>query len=251
MPTPEDLRARLRALHQTGCFVIPNPWDVGSARMLQALGFPALASTSSGMAWASGRLDNEVPLDDALAHLSVLTAAVDLPLNADFENGYADAPEDVAANVRRALGAGVAGLSIEALMWAHQRLIGRPEQRRIMLVISDGAPVDDSTLSVNSGHYLERHLREVIAEIEGKSPVQLIAIGIGHDVTRYYKNAVTIVDVEQLAGAMVEQLADLFDEEPRRVTRKSAGLLAPPPNTQGPQGPVRRSTFKEVRKVSA
>jgi 2-methylisocitrate lyase-like PEP mutase family enzyme len=113
MPTPEDLRARLRALHQTGCFVIPNPWDVGSARMLQALGFPALASTSSGMAWASGRLDNEVPLDDALAHLSVLTAAVDLPLNADFENGYADAPEDVAANVRRALGAGVAGLSIE------------------------------------------------------------------------------------------------------------------------------------------
>ncbi|RAK62765.1 cobaltochelatase subunit CobT [Phenylobacterium kunshanense] len=139
----------------------------------------------------------------------------------------------------------------EALMWAHQRLIGRPEQRRILLVISDGAPVDDSTLSVNSGHYLERHLREVIGEIEGKSPVQLIAIGIGHDVTRYYKNAVTIVDVEQLAGAMVEQLADLFDEEPRRVTRKTAGLLAPPPNTQGPQGPARGSTFKEVRKVSA
>ena len=139
----------------------------------------------------------------------------------------------------------------EALMWAHQRLIGRPEQRRILLVISDGAPVDDSTLSVNSGHYLERHLREVITEIEGKSPVQLIAIGIGHDVTRYYKNAVTIVDVEQLAGAMVEQLADLFDEEPRRVTRKTASLLAPPPNTQGPQGPVRSSTFKEVRKVSA
>jgi cobaltochelatase CobT len=87
----------------------------------------------------------------------------------------------------------------EALMWAHHRLIGRPEQRRIMLVISDGAPVDDSTLSVNSGHYLERHLREVITEIETKSPVQLIAIGIGHDVTRYYKNAVTIVDVEQPA----------------------------------------------------
>jgi cobaltochelatase CobT len=140
----------------------------------------------------------------------------------------------------------------EALMWAHHRLIGRPEQRRIMLVISDGAPVDDSTLSVNSGHYLERHLREVITEIETKSPVQLIAIGIGHDVTRYYKNAVTIVDVEQLAGAMVEQLADLFDEEPRRLTRKSAGLLAPPPNTQGPDGgAMRRSTFKEVRKVSA
>ncbi|MBU1374517.1 MAG: cobaltochelatase subunit CobT [Alphaproteobacteria bacterium] len=140
----------------------------------------------------------------------------------------------------------------EALMWAHQRLIGRPEARRIMLVISDGAPVDDSTLSVNSGHYLERHLREVITEIETKSPVQLIAIGIGHDVTRYYKNAVTIVDVEQLAGAMVEQLADLFDEEVRRVTRKNANLLAPPPNTQGPQGAgPRRSTFKEVRRATA
>jgi cobaltochelatase CobT len=141
----------------------------------------------------------------------------------------------------------------EALIWAHQRLIGRSEARRILLVISDGAPVDDSTLSVNSGHYLERHLREVIAEIEGKSPVQLIAIGIGHDVTRYYKNAVTIVDVEQLAGAMVEQLADLFDEEVRRVTRKNANLLSAPPTTQGPQGGggMRRSTFKEVRRATA
>ena len=139
----------------------------------------------------------------------------------------------------------------EALMWAHQRLIGRSEARRILLVISDGAPVDDSTLSVNSGHYLERHLREVITEVEGKSPVQLIAIGIGHDVTRYYRNAVTIVDVEQLAGAMVEQLADLFDEEVRRVTRKTASMLAPPPATQGPQGATRQSTFKEVRKATA
>ena len=92
----------------------------------------------------------------------------------------------------------------EALMWAHQRLMARPEQRRILMVISDGAPVDDSTLSVNSGHYLERHLREVIGEIESKSPVQLIAIGIGHDVTRYYRRAVTIVDVEQLAGAITD-----------------------------------------------
>jgi len=105
---------------------------------------------------------------------------------------------------------------------------------------------------VNSGHYLERHLREVITEIETKSPVQLIAIGIGHDVTRYYKNAVTIVDVEQLAGAMVEQLADLFDEDVRRLTRRTAGLLAAPPNTEGPAGAsLKRSTFKEVRKVSA
>jgi cobaltochelatase CobT len=121
----------------------------------------------------------------------------------------------------------------EALMWAHQRLIGRTEQRRILMVISDGAPVDDSTLSVNSGHYLERHLRRVIAEIEGKSPVELIAIGIGHDVTRYYRRAVTIVDVEQLGGAITDQLAALFEEEPRAVTRASAALLAPLPAVQG------------------
>lgn len=137
----------------------------------------------------------------------------------------------------------------EALLWAHHRLIGRPEARRILMVISDGAPVDDSTLSVNSGHYLERHLREVIGEIEAKSPVQLIAIGIGHDVTRYYRRAVTIVDVEQLAGAIVEQLAELFEEEPRRVARGGAGLLPPPPTTQGPAGGMRRSTFKEVRRA--
>ena len=94
------------------------------------------------------------------------------------------------------------------------------------MVISDGAPVDDSTLSVNSGHYLERHLREVIAEIETKSPVQLIAIGIGHDVTRYYRRAVTIVDADELAGAMTEQLASLFADEAssRRPTgRRRAG----------------------------
>jgi cobaltochelatase CobT len=139
----------------------------------------------------------------------------------------------------------------EALIWAHHRLIGRPEARRILMVISDGAPVDDSTLSVNSGHYLERHLREVIAEIESKSPVQLIAIGIGHDVTRYYRRAVTIVDVEQLAGAIVEQLAELFEEEPRRVGRGAGSLLTPPPTTQGPSGGMRRSTFKEVRKAVA
>ncbi len=100
----------------------------------------------------------------------------------------------------------------EALIWAHNRLLGRPEQRRIMMVISDGAPVDDSTLSVNSGNYLERHLRQVIGDIEGKSPVELIAIGIGHDVTRYYKRAVTIVDAEELGGAMTEKLAELFED---------------------------------------
>ncbi len=102
----------------------------------------------------------------------------------------------------------------EALMWAHGRLVGRPEQRKILMVISDGAPVDDSTLSVNAGNYLERHLRNVIHDIEEKSPVQLSAIGIGHDVTRYYRKAVTIVDAEQLGGAMTEQLISLFAEEP-------------------------------------
>ncbi|MBC9035026.1 cobaltochelatase subunit CobT [Sphingomonas sp. JC676] len=101
----------------------------------------------------------------------------------------------------------------EALLWAHQRLIARPEDRKILMVISDGAPVDDSTLSVNSGSYLERHLRQVIGWIETRSPVELVAIGIGHDVTRYYARAVTIMDADQLAGTMVEQLAALFDTE--------------------------------------
>jgi cobaltochelatase CobT len=101
----------------------------------------------------------------------------------------------------------------EALLWAHNRLIGRAEERRILMVISDGAPVDDSTLSVNSGTYLERHLRQVITWIEARSPVELAAIGIGHDVTRYYQRAVTIMDAEQLGGTMIEQLAALFDAD--------------------------------------
>ena len=100
----------------------------------------------------------------------------------------------------------------EALIWAHNRLLARGEQRRIMMVISDGAPVDDSTLSVNAGNYLEKHLRNVIEDIETQSPVELIAIGIGHDVTRYYRRAVTIVDAEQLGGAMTDKLAELFDD---------------------------------------
>lgn len=104
----------------------------------------------------------------------------------------------------------------EALLWAHGRLLARSEERRILMVISDGAPVDDSTLSVNNGTYLERHLRQVITWIESRSPVELIAIGIGHDVTRYYKRAVTIMDAEQLGGAMVEQLAALFDKDQAR-----------------------------------
>ena len=101
----------------------------------------------------------------------------------------------------------------EALTWAHGRLLARPEQRRILMMISDGALVDDSTLSVNSGSYLERHLRQVIDEIETRSSVELLAIGIGHDVTRYYRRAVTVTDAEELAGVMTEKLAELFDED--------------------------------------
>ena len=101
----------------------------------------------------------------------------------------------------------------EALTWTHNRLLARPEQRRILMMISDGAPVDDSTLSVNSGSYLERHLRQVIEEIETRSSVELLAIGIGHDVTRYYRRAVTVTDAEELAGVMTEKLAELFDED--------------------------------------
>ena len=108
----------------------------------------------------------------------------------------------------------------EALQWAHNRLLGRPEQRRILMVISDGAPVDDSTLSVNAGNYLERHLRQTIEQIETRSPVELVAIGIGHDVTRYYRRAVTIVDAEQLGGTMMNKLAELFDEDDRRGGRR-------------------------------
>ncbi len=107
----------------------------------------------------------------------------------------------------------------EALEWAHRRMIARQEQRKILMVISDGAPVDDSTLSVNPANYLEKHLRDVIAMVEKRKQVELLAIGIGHDVTRYYDRAVTITDVEQLAGAMTEQLAALFDSDPRARAR--------------------------------
>lgn len=119
----------------------------------------------------------------------------------------------------------------EALTWAYRRLAMRPEQRKILMMISDGAPVDDSTLSVNPGNYLERHLRAVIEEIETRSDVEMLAIGIGHDVTRYYRRAVTIVDAEELAGAMTEQLAALFEEQgaggrnahPRAMRHRRAG----------------------------
>ncbi len=114
----------------------------------------------------------------------------------------------------------------EALLWAYRRLLARPEHRRILMVISDGAPVDDSTLSVNSGNYLERHLRDVIRDIETRELVELIAIGIGHDVTRYYRRAVTIVDAEELGGTMMRKLTELFDEDEAEAWSRFAGRSA-------------------------
>src|SRR3712207_9312649 len=115
----------------------------------------------------------------------------------------------------------------EALDWAHKRLLARAEQRRILMVISDGAPVDDSTLSVNAGNYLERHLRWIIEEIQTRSPVERIAVGIGHEVTRYYRRGVTIVDAEELGGAITEKLGQHVNEahvpSPGGSRRRAAG----------------------------
>lgn len=116
-PTIADKRRSFRALHETGCFVIPNPWDVGSAAILQSLGFKALASSSAGFAWSEARPDYEVARDDVLAHLTAICAATDIPVNADFENGFADDPAGVAANVALAIETGVAGLSVEDSSW--------------------------------------------------------------------------------------------------------------------------------------
>lgn len=123
MTTPREKRAQFRRLHENGCFVMPNFWDVGSAKMLQSLGFKAIASSSAGFAWTMGRMDNEVTLEEKLAHLAAVCAATDAPVNADFENGFADAPDDVAVNVRRALDAGVAGLSIEDMIRSSERAL--------------------------------------------------------------------------------------------------------------------------------
>ena len=127
----------------------------------------------------------------------------------------------------------------EAVAWAHQRILGRPENRRILMVISDGAPVDDSTLSVNSGSYLEQHLRQVIEEIETKSPVELIAIGIGHDVTRYSRRAVTINDPTELAGAMTDKLVELFEEQAAKDKAAAAGQQRSRTPQRAPSKPVR------------
>ena len=130
----------------------------------------------------------------------------------------------------------------EALLWAHDRLLARAEQRRILMVISDGAPVDDSTLSTNSANYLERHLRQAVAWIERRSPVELIAIGIGHDVTRYYRRAVTIVDAEQLGGAIIEKLVELFDEPPVRLAGRRG---------RGPKAGIRHARAKPSKASAA
>lgn len=111
--TTADKRAAFRRLHQAGCFMLPNPFDIGTAKMLQQLGFQAIASTSAGFAWSIGKPDTGVELEEMLAHLTSLSAAVDIPVNADFEGGFADAPDGVAANVTRAVATGIAGLSIE------------------------------------------------------------------------------------------------------------------------------------------
>ena len=135
--TTADKRATFRKLHESGCFIIPNPWDVGSARALQHLGFKALASTSAGFAWSIGKSDNHITLDDALRHLTELCGAVDLPVNADFEGGFANEPDKVAANVARAVKTGVAGLSIEdstgdanAPLYEHDLAIARIKAAR-------------------------------------------------------------------------------------------------------------------------
>jgi len=114
----------------------------------------------------------------------------------------------------------------EALLWAHSRIAIRPEQRKILMVISDGAPVDDSTLSVNPGNYLENHLRSVIEWIETRSAVDIVAIGIGHDVTRYYRRAVTLMDAEQLGGTMMDSLAELFDDDDKQKTSRGRNKAA-------------------------
>lgn len=137
----------------------------------------------------------------------------------------------------------------EALTWAHNRLLGRPEQRRILMVISDGAPVDDSTLSINAGNYLEKHLREVIEYIETRSPVELIAIGIGHDVTRYYRRAVTIVDAEQLGGAMTDKLAELFDEQAPQ--KAPVGTKGAKNSKMTAEAGLSRTSMREVRRAAA
>ena len=155
MPTNADRIAAFRRLHERGCFVIPNPWDVGSARTLVRLGFKALATTSSGFAWTLGRSDNAVSLDELLAHLRAIAASVEVPVNADFEGGFAVEPEGVAANVARAVGTGIAGISIEDFDRRRRRAAVRSGARR-------GADPRGA-----GGHRRERHGRAAHRPVRG------------------------------------------------------------------------------------
>jgi 2-methylisocitrate lyase-like PEP mutase family enzyme len=142
-----EKRAAFRRLHEAGCFVLPNPWDVGSAMALKHLGFKALATTSAGMAWSMGRADGAVSLDEVLLHLSSLAHATDLPLNADFENGFADAPADVAANVALAVDTGVSGLSIEDYAGSPEKGL-YPFELAVERIAAARAAIDESETSV-------------------------------------------------------------------------------------------------------
>ena len=156
------------------------------------------------------------------ARLAALRAALTKAGLAGYLIPRADAPwRRVRPNLGLMMKEGLLKENIdgEALEWAHRRMLARPEARKILMVISDGAPVDDSSLSVNPANFLEKHLRDVIAMVERRKVVELIAIGIGHDVTRYYQRAVTITDAEQLAGAMTEQLAGLFEVDVKKRAR--------------------------------
>jgi 2-methylisocitrate lyase-like PEP mutase family enzyme len=171
MPTVAEKRRTFRALHEEGCFVIPNPWDVGSARYLQHLGFKALATTSSGAAWAEGRPDGGVTLDETLRHFGALASAADVPVNADFINGFADAPEAIAANVWRVVATGVAGLSIEDQIPGTTRLydIGLAADRIRAARAAIDAAGGDTILVARSECYLTGHpepLKEAIRRLE-------------------------------------------------------------------------------------
>ncbi len=171
MPSVAEKRRTFRALHKAGCFVIPNPWDVGSARYLQHLGFKALATTSSGAAWSLGYADGDVPRDVMLDHLRTMANASDLPINADFLDGFADAPDKVAANVRLAVATGVAGLSIEDQIPGTRQLYdaGLAVERIAAARSAIDATGGDMLLVARSECYLTGHaqpLKEAISRLE-------------------------------------------------------------------------------------
>lgn len=246
-------RAAFRALHQEGCFVLPNPWDIGSVRRLEKLGFPALASTSAGMAWTLGLDDGEVALDDVLSHLRMLCAATDLPVNADFEAGFADQPEEVAANVRRAIETGVAGLSIEdrtgrelyPLPLATQRIkasreaIDRAVADVVLVGRSEGFLIGRTDIDATierlvayadagadclyaPGIREPAHIEAVVAAVAPK-PVNVLLMGTDMRVADLAAQGVRRVSV---GGSLARAAWAGFDEAAGRL-RDQAALLAP------------------------